>query len=204
MKLILLGGFLGSGKTSVLLPLARHIAGLPGGGTKLAIIENEIGDVGVDALAAEHAGFTVKNMFSGCICCTLAGDLVSGMREIEAAYNPAWLLIETTGLAFPDKIIATIRQYLPGCEGLVAVTVVDAERWEELSGALGPLMKSQVASAEMVLLNKTDLVGEEQRRAIATELTAINPHAKLWEICAKEPLCADLFHAILEGGRRDV
>lgn len=199
MKLILLGGFLGSGKTSVLLPLARHIAdALPGEGTKLAIIENEIGDVSVDALAAESAGFTVKNMFSGCICCTLAGDLVSGMREIEVAWGPAWLLIETTGLAFPDKIIETIQKYLPGCEGLVAVTVVDAERWEELSGAMGPLMRGQVAPADVVVLNKTDLVSEAERQAVAAGLAEINPDAKLFEICAKEPLPAALFDAILK------
>jgi G3E family GTPase len=85
MKILLLGGFLGSGKTSILLQLAKHIIAKEGktGSTTVMIIENEIGDVGVDDKLLTSQGLAVKELFSGCACCTSTGDLLMDIKKIR-------------------------------------------------------------------------------------------------------------------------
>lgn len=189
MKVILLGGFLGSGKTSVLLQLAAYMAGQGNApGARVAIIENEIGDVSIDGRMMERHGFSVKNLFAGCICCTLTGDLVSGMHEIHEAYAPEWVIIETTGLAFPGRIVETIQKYAPYCEEVRTVVVVDAERYEELADAMRPLMEGQIGPAGLLLLNKTDLVDGETLKRVRECLRETAPEAEILNVSA----CADM------------
>ena len=115
MRIIILGGFLGSGKTSVLLQLARHLVKrerATSGGVKVAIIENEVGDVGIDDKVLVNEGFSVKNLFAGCACCSLAGELVYSIRMIQKELNPEWLIIEATGIAHPGSMRETIKKGL--------------------------------------------------------------------------------------------
>ena len=126
MKIIVLGGFLGSGKTTLLMQLAKYIT-LQEGAPQVVILENEIGEVGVDNQLLAGASFSVENIFSGCICCSGAVDLVEGVRKIAADYHPDWLLIEATGMALPSAIRATLKDEL-GLNAAV-LCVVDANRW---------------------------------------------------------------------------
>ncbi len=198
MQVLMLGGFLGAGKSSILLQLARYMGSmLPTGGTPLAVLENEIGDVSIDGLLLEQRGLTVKNLFAGCICCTLSGDLVAGLNEIAQQYAPAWVFIETTGLAFPGRIVDTIEKYAPACKGLRVATVVDAERFEELIEDVRPLMEGQIMPADVLLLNKADLVDEGTLEKVTKELSALNGAAAVLPICAKDELERDVLQAVM-------
>ncbi len=161
MKVIILGGFLGSGKTSVLLQLVSRMAAQdPDIPNRIAIIENEIGDIGVDNQTIGTSGdYTVQNMFSGCVCCTLIGNLLTALCKLRDEVNPAYVVIEPSGVANPGQISQEIRNYTEIPVGVVAVA--DAERWQKLSTRLGRLVGSQMQAADLVLLNKVDCVDEE-------------------------------------------
>ena len=100
MKVIILGGFLGSGKTTVLLQMAPLIREISKKEMALAVIENEIGEVSVDSRLRQ--GYEVRELFSGCICCTLTSDLGSALREIGWEYDPEYVLVE--GVSASDKM----------------------------------------------------------------------------------------------------
>jgi len=106
VKLLCIAGFLGSGKTTVLLELARTMTQ---SGLQLAIVENEIGDVGVDGGYVREAGLPVQELFGGCICCTLQTGLVETLRALELQYAPDWVVVEPTGLAAPGDLMKTVR-----------------------------------------------------------------------------------------------
>ena len=103
MKILLVGGFLGSGKTSFILKLAHHmIEDL--GIANIVILENEIGEISVDDKVLKGSGYQVKGLFAGCVCCTLAGELPSTVRQIERDIHPDWIIMEATGVAFPYSL----------------------------------------------------------------------------------------------------
>jgi G3E family GTPase len=200
MKIIVLGGFLGSGKTSILLPLLRRLAAKEGGGNprKVAVIENEIGEVSIDGPALKQSGALVTDMLAGCICCSLSGDLISGIIDIQKTYDPEWLVIEMTGLAYPGKAVALIKEYLPSAP-VKTVVIVDACRWEELVDLMEPLMKGQLSGADTIVLNKMDQVSAGQGKAIAGDLRRLNPRAAVLPASALQDLDAAVLESMLPG-----
>lgn len=180
MKILILGGFLGSGKTSAILSIARHVSlhSDSNNATKVVIIENEIGTVGIDNLVLEQTGARVKNMFSGCICCSLSSDLVSGVSDIEREIHPEWVFIETTGLALPGRVAELVQEHVD-VESIAVVVLIDASRWSELFDIMRPLVVGQVKSANKLLLNKIDLVSQQAVYEITTQLRELNPSAEI-------------------------
>ena len=85
MKLLIIAGFLGSGRTTLLLEVARRLVAVP---QKIAIIENEVGEIGIDGKYLHQKGLQVQELFGGCVCCTLSADLVSTLEKIEKLYQP--------------------------------------------------------------------------------------------------------------------
>ena len=153
MNLLCIAGFLGSGKTTVLIEVARDMVA---GGLQLAVIENEIGEVGIDGDYVREHGLAVQELFGGCICCTLQSGLVETLRAVEARYEPDWVVLEPTGLAAPGDIIALVEEHLPHIETTHVLTLVDAGRWEILLEVVEPLVTAQLAAADVVAVNKTD------------------------------------------------
>ena len=103
-KLLIIGGFLGSGKTSVILQLAKHLVGPTSDShAKVVILENEIGTVSIDDKTLSNTGLNVEPMFSGCVCCTMAGELVVNVGSIITRLAPDWIILETTGMAYPNN-----------------------------------------------------------------------------------------------------
>ena len=168
---------MGSGKTTLLLSLARYLVDSSRSGSvyKVVILENEVGREGIDDKLLRGNGFNVENLFNGCACCTLAGELVSAAYEIEKEYAPDWLIVETTGLAYPGLIQDNLSAGI-GMDSRVC-TVVDVSRWKRLMNAMRELFVGQTERADVVLMNKTDLVPEQVLNDVGKDIAKMNPDA---------------------------
>jgi G3E family GTPase len=170
-------GYLGSGKTTLLNRLLTHKHG-----RKVAAIVNEFGDVGIDSQLVMNADEEILEMNNGCICCTVRGDLiriVSNLLEKQEKFD--YLVIETTGLADPAPVIQSffVDEIMRSKTELDAVvTVVDAkhiwDRWDSSEA------QEQIAFADVILLNKIDLVLPEQVDLLEKRIRARNAIAKIY------------------------
>lgn len=175
----ILTGFLGSGKTTLLNNILRE-----NHGKRIAVIENEFGEVGIDDALVVQSEEEVFEMNNGCICCTVRGDLIRIITGLLASRRNKfdYILIETTGLADPapvaqtffvdDTLAAKVR-----LDGIV--TVCDSKHLLQHLQEVKPEgveneAVEQIAFADRVLLNKTDLVSEEEARALEAQIQAIN------------------------------
>jgi G3E family GTPase len=182
MRIILFTGFLGSGKTTVLMTLAEYLAKDEGPG-KVVIIENEIGDVNVDGKLLSGSSFETRSLTSGCICCTLSGEFVSALTDIRENIRPNWILIEATGLAH-QTIVDTIRNNFVK-DPLTNVVIADAERWDELYDSIPFLLTAQVERADIIFINKIDCVDDDELARITADVAELNPEAPLEKISAE-------------------
>ena len=153
------GGFLGSGKTTLIQSLLRAIVEAR---HTVAIIENEIGEIGIDQALLTRADVSVTPLFGGCVCCQITGSLIAAIRDIRERIRPDYLIVEMTGLARMSEIRQLFRQYGEADVPLRTVAVVDCPRFLKLCRAMENLMADQLSGADLVLLNKTDLVPATQ------------------------------------------
>ena len=187
MKILLLSGFLGSGKTSALLQLAAYLVRAAGKeGTGVMIIENEIGEVGVDDKVLKAGGLQVRELFAGCASCTGGADLLEDIRTIRETADPAWIIIEATGVAYPLQIKENVEACFKVPVKILAMA--DAKRWKRLHAYMAQLIESQVDSADCILLNKVDLVDEAEADAIVEELRGYNAKAEIHKVVANRPM----------------
>ncbi|WKY43321.1 GTP-binding protein [Eubacteriaceae bacterium ES2] len=197
MKIIILGGFLGSGKTSVLLQLAEYLVKLEKdyhSETKVAILENEIGTIGIDDKLIRNAGFSVENLFSGCACCTLTGELIGSINKIEKDLNPEWLIIEATGVAYPAGIRKAV---LEGNKiDSTILIIADAKRFPRLANAMESLVFGQLETASMILLNKADLVSNLELEKVTNCILNINNAVEVVPVSAKETIALEILGKI--------
>jgi G3E family GTPase len=172
-----LSGYLGAGKTTLLNRIlsADH-------GRKLAVIVNEIGEIGIDQALVVGSDEEVIEFSNGCLCCTFRGDLVATLTDLtRRAHQLDGVLVETTGLAAPAPIAQSfyVTQQLRDAYRLDGVvTVVDA-RHIGLHLDKGIEARAQIAFADVLLLNKTDLVTDDEASAIAARLTKLNGLARI-------------------------
>lgn len=172
MRILLFGGFLGSGKTTTILQVAKYITVKRN--ETVAVIENEIGEAGVDDKLLSDSGLQVRPLFGGCVCCQISSDLISAIREIHETIHPDWLVIEMTGLAVPENIAKLINEYCTFYTAFKTVTVVDMGRWLELKEVIGPLVTRQVEKTQLVILNKADISGDDRNRIIDDIRSIVN------------------------------
>ncbi|MGD9209968.1 MAG: GTP-binding protein [Desulfobacteraceae bacterium] len=198
MKAIVLGGFLGSGKTSVLIPMAHYLV-KHSKNTKqkinVAIIENEIGEIGIDDQFIRNNGYNVKNLFGGCACCTLAGKLIDSIHSIGKDLNPEWLIIEATGVAYPNEIKKDIDE-LVGI-GAIIISIVDANRWARIVVALEKIVIGQLENANAVFINKIDLVDDTVLNEVVKSIRCYNTSAMIYPVSAQNGIDDDIFRNIL-------
>lgn len=197
MKILLVGGFLGSGKTSFILKLAHHmIEDL--GIANIVILENEIGEISVDDKVLKGSGYQVKGLFAGCVCCTLAGELPSAVRQIEREINPDWIIMEATGVAFPYNIKENVENSLGiNCK---IVCLTDAQRWKRLFRAMDHLFRYQLMEADVVLVNKIDVADQESIDKCIADVKELNPTAVVVPTCANESIPIELIDRIMSEG----
>jgi G3E family GTPase len=182
VKLLCIGGFLGSGKTALLLHVARTMVS---SSLKVAIVENEIGQVGVDGDYVREQGLVVQELFGGCICCTLQTGLVETLRDVDTLYAPDWVIVEPTGMASPGDIAATVRRWLPQVSAVRLLTLVDAERFEMLYEVVTPLIEAQIQAADVIAVNKVDCVSAEVLDAVTGEVRRLNDNALVLPVSAE-------------------
>ena len=184
MKIIILGGFLGSGKTTALMQFARYLvdASEHDGQYKVVILENEVGQIGVDDQFLRGAGFTVDNLFAGCACCTVSSELVTAVDKIRREMDPEWIIIETTGIAYPGLM----RDNLKGALGLDSRVCVltDASRWKRLRVPMEALLRGQIECADIVLINKVDLADEDALLSIEDDIRGFQQNVQIIRISA--------------------
>ena len=174
----MLTGYLGAGKTTLL----NRILSQPHG-KKFAVIVNEFGEIGIDNDLVVGADEEVFEMNNGCICCTVRGDLIriiDGLLRRKGGFDG--IIVETTGLADPAPVAQTffVDEEVQAKTKLDAVVTVADAKW--LSDRLkdAPEAKNQVAFADVILLNKTDLVTGPELDAVEARIRGINPYAKLY------------------------
>ena len=196
MNVIILGGFLGSGKTTALMQFARYLVGAsdPGKEYKVVILENEVGKIGIDDQYLKGSGFTVNNLFAGCACCTLSGELVTAVDKVSREMAPEWLIIETTGIAYPGLMRENLKWAL-NLEIRVCV-LADASRWQRLRLPMENLLRGQIECAELVLINKIDLADEDALISMEHDIYAFNPDAQITRISALGEISPEVWQAV--------
>jgi G3E family GTPase len=204
VPVIVLTGFLGSGKTTL---LNRLMTRRPAGGGRMAIIVNELGQIGIDGELLPSGMTRQVELPGGCICCALNEDLDKTITELlDGTAALELIVIETTGIAEPMPIAWTMaREPLADRVRLAAVvTVVDALEHER-NRTLSPSVDAQVEYADLLALSKLDLVSEESAAAVAAALTAQNPGAPVLAGTPDEvadQLWRALADPVLDGGGR--
>lgn len=174
---IIVSGFLGAGKTT----LIRHLLqSHPPGAGRVAIIVNELGAVGVDGALLQGVAVDILELTSGCICCSMKGDFLRAVAEVCGRFQPDTLLVEATGVAQPADILEILAH--PSLRRTVAVgrmvTVVDADFFPARE-VLGDFYDNQIRWADLILLNKCDLVSESDLADMAAILKRLNSGARL-------------------------
>jgi G3E family GTPase len=178
----LITGPLGSGKTTLL----RHI--LATRSAKIAIVMNEFGEVAIDTKVIEGKNVRIAELGGGCVCCSLLGEFEAAVSEIIKKVAPEIIIVETTGLAEPEALVFNIQEALPQCRLDGVVSVIDADmlvRFPEL----GHTTRLQIEGADILLLNKIDLVDAKQIEPLETKLREISPGAAIirTERCRIDP-----------------
>lgn len=156
MDLLLVSGFLGAGKTSLLLRLCDALGRRQG--RRIAIVENEIGQVGIDDAVLEHTGLPVREIYSGCICCSLRVDLVTTLLALERELAPDLVIIEPSGVASPRQVVQSLQGYGGELERTLTLVLFDAPRLARIRDLSLPLFEAGIATADRILLSKSDLV----------------------------------------------
>ena len=184
MNILILGGFLGSGKTTCLMQLAKYLVRISPAEkeNKVMILENEIGQVGIDDEFLRSGGFRVDNLFSGCACCTVSGEMVTAAIRIRKNYDPQWLVVETTGLAYPGRIQENLVEAM-GMKARVVV-LVDAKRWPRIRKPMEALLKGQIVNSDAVVINKIDLVTPEAVELVKEQVREMDAGTGIFTLCA--------------------
>jgi G3E family GTPase len=171
--LLLLTGFLGAGKTSFLKHFIEHQTQRS---RFVAVIQNEVGAVGLDGKLLDY---TVTEIDEGCVCCSLAGNLKRAIQGILSAFDPDFIIVETTGLANPFNLLPDIKELDDLVRFDCTVTVVDALNIETTL-AQHSLAEEQIRGADVLMLNKKEQVEPQRLESIARQLRQINPRAPLF------------------------
>ena len=168
----LITGPLGSGKTTLLRQILETRP------AKIAIVMNEFGEIAIDTKVIEGKNVRIAELGGGCVCCSLLGEFEAAVKEIIEKIDPDIIVVETTGVAEPEALAFNVQEALPQCRTDGIVSVADADglvRFPEI----GHTTRLQFESADILLLNKVDLVEPRQIEPLETKLRETNPTAAI-------------------------
>ena len=176
-KIDIISGFLGAGKTTLIKKLLKDAFQ----GEQVVLIENEFGEIGIDGGFLKEAGIQIREMNSGCICCSLVGDFGASLKEVISKYHPDRILIEPSGVGKLSDVIKAVQ----GVEeetGLVLnsyTTVVDAKKCKMYMRNFGEFFNNQVEYAGAIIMSRTDIIDEAKAQASLELLREINSKAAI-------------------------
>ena len=159
-KIDIFSGFLGAGKTTLIKKLLKEVLN----NTKTVLIENEFGEIGIDGGFLKEAGIEIKEMNSGCICCSLVGDFGTSLKEVIETYAPDRILIEPSGvgkLSDVMKAVEGVKTDVP-VQLNSAVAIVDAKKCKMYMKNFGEFFINQIEHAGTIVLSRTDAMSEEK------------------------------------------
>lgn len=162
VKIDIISGFLGAGKTTLIKKLLKE--GFQN--EQVVLIENEFGEIGIDGGFLKEAGIEIREMNSGCICCSLVGDFGASLKEVVEKYNPDRIIIEPSGVGKLSDVIKAVQ----GVQKEVDIalnsytTVVDAKKCRMYMRNFGEFFNNQVEYAGAIIMSRTDIVDEKRRR----------------------------------------
>lgn len=175
IKIDVISGFLGAGKTTLIKKLfASDLKN-----EKVVLIENEFGEIGVDGAFLKDSGVQIKEINSGCICCSLVGDFSKSMKEIVEKFSPDRIIIEPSGVGKLSDIIKAIEKVEEPLKINIVATVVDGGKCKMYFKNFGEFYDDQIKQANTVIVSKTDKLGEEKTLAAVELIKSLNPHATI-------------------------
>lgn len=183
MHILILSGFLGSGKTSLLLALVKELQ-VRDKSMHIAILENDTGTVGIDTIVLENEGLQVRELTSGCVCCSLKGELLATALDIEKQIKPDLLIVEASGVAAPRLVADAFKEYPGKLSSITLAVLLDLTRLEVLSGYSSFYIQGCIESADFLLLNKMDAVETREITNAIAEVRTIRPDAILFPVSA--------------------
>ena len=176
-KVDIISGFLGAGKTTFIKKLLAEALS----GEKVVLIENEFGEIGIDGGFLKDSGIEVREMNSGCICCSLVGDFASSLKEILTKYTPDRIIIEPSGvgkLSDVMRAVADVEEELP-VAGNSAVTLVDVKKAKLYIKNFGEFFNNQVQYAKTIVLSRTDVADQKKIDEAIQLIREINKDAMI-------------------------
>ena len=180
MKIDIISGFLGAGKTTL---IKKFIDG-KSSDEKIAIIENEFGDVSIDGDLLKGPNIDVKEISSGCICCSIAGDFESSINEIMKKYNPDRLIVEPSGVAKLTEIINNLKKSSNKFNAKInfIITVVDLTNFDMYLNNFGEFYKNQISNANTIICTRMDLIDNSKLVDISKKIRDMNKNAEIVQI----------------------
>ena len=177
VKIDIISGFLGAGKTTMIKKLLKD--GFQG--EQVVLIENEFGEIGIDGGFLKEAGIQIREMNSGCICCSLVGDFGTSLKEVVTKYNPDRILIEPSGVGKLSDVIKAVQ----GVQDEVDIklnsytTVVDAKKCKMYMKNFGEFFDNQIQYAGAIIMSRTDIATEKKVQESLELLRSLNKDAAI-------------------------
>jgi G3E family GTPase len=180
MRLVQVAGWLGSGKTTLIIALSK---GLSRKGVKVAILVNEIGAIPVDGRVIQDYGLTVKDIGGGCICCQMAGSMMKTLRLLREGPDPDIVILEPTGIAVPHAVKEMVLSAASSTEMTLGPTIVlfDTTRAAKLLGyeTLQRVITTQLKDADIIALSKSDAIADVDFAHAGESVRVIYPRAQI-------------------------
>jgi len=199
MQITQVAGFLGCGKTTLMLRLSKELAG--SGERKVALVVNEIGEIPVDGKVMEESGMRVKDIGGGCICCEVASTFAKTVYGLYRDFKPDHVLVEPTGVAVPHQVKLAAKMSSRDAKIVLgpAIVLFDATRPAELldMDMLGQLVTTQVKDADVVAISKADSVSESELVRTADMVRALNEEAEILNLSSFTGLGLDRIKQII-------
>ncbi|MGU9358682.1 GTP-binding protein [Clostridium perfringens] len=176
MKVDIISGFLGAGKTTLIKKLLDTLVK----DEKVAIVENEYGEVGIDGDLLKDRRIEVKEINSGCICCTIKGDFKQNILDIISNYRPDRIIIEPSGVANFSQVLESIKEaHIEGLRINMKITMVDAQNVHMYMKNFGDFYRSQLVNTNTIILTRVEKLSDKEITYVCNEIKTINNKANI-------------------------